>query len=79
MALGAAYMAGYVAREKGYNVAAWFFAGLFFTVFALLAVAGLPDRREPSDIRRARAKKERPEKAAAKDWQNFNSNLPKLD
>jgi len=31
-----------VAYDKGRNSADWFLAGLFFNVFALIAVAGLP-------------------------------------
>ena len=34
-----------VANEKGYSNIAWFFGGLLFSFIALIAVAGLPDKR----------------------------------
>jgi len=37
-------LAGYVAKEKGYVYGSWFVSGLFFSILALIAVAGLPDR-----------------------------------
>ena len=42
--LGAAFMAGYLAEEKGYNGLWWVFFGLFLGLLALVAAAGLPDR-----------------------------------
>ena len=33
-----------VAQEKGYNGFVWFIGGFFFSVIALIAVAGLPDK-----------------------------------
>ena len=39
-----AVFTGYVAVEKGYSPS-WFVAGLFFGPVALIAAAGLPDRR----------------------------------
>ena len=40
-----------VAYEKGYNFFWWFILGFFFNVFALIAVAGLPDRKLRKYIR----------------------------
>ncbi len=37
---------GHLAKEKGYSEAAWGWGGFFFGIFALIAVAGLPDRKE---------------------------------
>ena len=34
-----------VATEKGYGEGRWGFAGVFFGIFALIAAAGLPDRK----------------------------------
>ena len=34
-----------VANEKGYSNVAWFFGGIVFGFIALIAVAGLPDKR----------------------------------
>ena len=34
-----------VANEKGYSNIAWFFGGILFSFIALIAVAGLPDKR----------------------------------
>lgn len=36
-----------VADEKGYSGTAWFFGGLFFNFIALIAVAGLPMKKDP--------------------------------
>ena len=40
-----------VANEKGYNFFWWFILGFFFNFFALVAVAGLPDRKLRKYIR----------------------------
>ena len=40
-----AFLCSNVAKAKGYSSASWFFAGLFFGVLALLAVAGLPNQK----------------------------------
>ena len=34
----------FLAEEKGYSRTAWGWGGFFFGIFALIAVAGLPDR-----------------------------------
>jgi hypothetical protein len=34
-----------VAEEKGFSGGAWFVAGIVFSLIALLAAVGLPDRR----------------------------------
>jgi len=36
---------GKIAGEKGYSVGIWFFLGVFFGVFALIAAAGLPNKK----------------------------------
>ena len=38
-----AVLCAIVAKEKGYVPVAWFFGGLFFGFFGLMAAAGLPD------------------------------------
>ena len=40
-----AFFCSNVARAKGYSSSSWFFAGFFFGFFALIAVAGLPDKK----------------------------------
>jgi len=40
------FFSALLAREKGYNSRAWFALGFIFNIVALVAVAGLPDRRE---------------------------------
>ena len=40
-----------VAQEKGYNGFVWFIGGFFFSVIALIAVAGLPDKKLRKYIR----------------------------
>ena len=49
--LPAGFYAGEVAHQKGYSGAAWFIGGLFFGFIALIAVAGLPDRKLRKYIR----------------------------
>ena len=41
--VASAVLCAIVAKEKGYFPVAWFFGGLFFGFFALMAAAGLPD------------------------------------
>ena len=43
--IASAFFCGEVAKEKGYGWTAWFIGGLFFGIFALIASAGLPDRK----------------------------------
>ena len=43
--IGCAFFCGEVAKEKGYGGTSWFIGGLFFGIFALIASAGLPDRK----------------------------------
>ena len=40
-----------VAQEKGYNGFVWFIGGFLFSVIALIAVAGLPDKKLRKYIR----------------------------
>ena len=42
---------GEVAEQKGYSRAAWVFGGFLFGFIALIAVAGLPDRKLRKYIR----------------------------
>ena len=42
--IGCAFLCSFVASEKGRD-SAWFWTGLFFGVFALIAIAGLPEGR----------------------------------
>ena len=43
--IASAFFCSSVAGEKGYSSSSWFIAGFFFGFFALIAVAGLPDRK----------------------------------
>ena len=43
--LASGFYCGTVADSKGHNGAAWAFGGFFFGFIALIAVAGLPDRK----------------------------------
>ena len=51
-----------VADEKGYSGTAWAFAGFLFGFFALIAVAGLPDRKLRKYIRQIGEKQKAIEK-----------------
>ena len=44
--IGCAFLCAFVASEKGRGDAAWFWTGLFFGFFALIAIAGLPEGRQ---------------------------------
>ena len=44
-AIASAFFCSNVAKAKGYSSSSWFFAGFFFGFFALIAVAGLPDKK----------------------------------
>ena len=46
-----AFYCGEVAHQKGYKGAAWAIGGFFFGFFALVAAAGLPDRKLRKYIR----------------------------
>ena len=43
--IASAFFCSNVAKAKGYSSSSWFFAGFFFGFIALIAVAGLPDRK----------------------------------
>ena len=43
--IACAFFSSNVAKAKGYSSSSWFFAGFFFGFFALIAVAGLPDKK----------------------------------
>ena len=47
-----AFYCGAVADSKGHDYIPWFFGGLFFGVFALIAVAGLDDKELKSYVRK---------------------------
>ena len=49
--LASGFYCGAVADSKGHNGAAWAFGGFFFGFIALIAVAGLPDRKLRKYIR----------------------------
>tara|TARA_B100000212_G_scaffold124866_1_gene93734 strand:+ start:32 stop:517 length:486 start_codon:yes stop_codon:yes gene_type:complete len=45
------FLAATIASEKGYSYLTWFIAGLLFSLFALVAAAGLPDKKLRKFIR----------------------------
>ena len=47
-----AFYCGAVAGSKGHDYIPWFFGGLFFGVFALIAVAGLDDKELKRYVRK---------------------------
>ncbi len=49
--IASAFFCSSVASEKGYSGTAWGFAGFLFGFFALIAVAGLPDKKLRKYIR----------------------------
>tara|TARA_Y100000739_G_scaffold218652_1_gene216275 strand:- start:377 stop:751 length:375 start_codon:yes stop_codon:yes gene_type:complete len=50
--IACAFYCGAVAGSKGHDNIPWFFGGLFFGVFALIAVAGLDDKELKSYVRK---------------------------
>ena len=49
--IACAFYCAAVAGSKGHDNIPWFFGGLFFGVFALIAVAGLDDKELKSYVR----------------------------
>ena len=49
--IACAFYCGAVAGSKGHDPIPWFFGGVFFGVFALIAVAGLDDKELKSYVR----------------------------
>ena len=60
--IASAFFCAQVADEKGYNGMTWAFAGFIFGFFALIAVAGLPDRKLRKYIRQIGEKQKAIEK-----------------
>ena len=50
--IACAFYCGAVAESKGHDYMPWFFGGLFFGVFALIAVAGLDDKELKRYVRK---------------------------
>ena len=50
--IACAFYCGAVAESKGHDYMPWFFGGVFFGVFALIAVAGLDDKELKSYVRK---------------------------
>ena len=55
--VASAILCAILANEKGYVPVAWFFGGLFFGFFALIAAAGLPDKKLRKYIRQIEGEK----------------------
>ena len=55
--LASALFCAILANEKGYLPVAWFFGGLFFGFFALIAAVGLPDKKLRKYIRQIEGEK----------------------
>ena len=71
-----------LANEKGYLPVAWFFGGLFFGFFALIAAAGLPDLKLRKYIRQIEGEKNTKEPQSDGDWAKKPAswdNVSKLD
>ena len=58
VAIASAFFCSNVAQAKGYSSSSWFFAGFFFGFFALIAVAGLPDKKLRKYLRQIGAKEQ---------------------
>ncbi len=68
-----AVLCAIVAKEKGYVPLAWFFGGLFFGFFALIAAAGLPDLKLRKYIRQIEGEKNSKEPKSDIDKKIFKS------
>ncbi len=47
--IGIASFTAAVAQAKGYSTGAWFAAGLFFPIIALIAIVGMPEKKKDSN------------------------------
>ena len=80
--LASALFCAILANEKGYLPVAWFFGGLFFGFFALIAAAGLPDKKLRKYIRQIEGEKNSKEPQSDGDWAKKPAswdNVSKLD
>ena len=80
--LASALFCAILANEKGYLPVAWFFGGLFFGFFALIAAAGLPDKKLRKYIRQIEGEKNSKEPKSDGDWAKKPAswdNVSKLD
>ena len=66
--LASALFCAILANEKGYLPVAWFFGGLFFGFFELIAAAGLPDKRLRKYIRQKEGEKNSKAPQSDGDW-----------
>ena len=66
--LASALFCAILANEKGYLPVAWFFGGLFFGFFALIAAAGLPDKKLRKYIREIEGERNSKEPQSDGDW-----------
>ena len=86
--IASAFFCAQVADEKGYSGIAWGFAGFIFGFFALVAVAGLPDRKLRRYIRLIGEKQKAIEKVGERvevkdsewvekssDWESAKTNI----
>ena len=64
----AGFYCGLVADQKGYNGTAWAFGGFLFGFIALIAVAGLPDKKLRKYIRQIEGEKNSKEPQSDGDW-----------
>lgn len=39
-------LSAYVAKKKGYSMLIWFLIGFFTRIFGLIAIAGIPEKKE---------------------------------
>ena len=80
--LSSALFCAILANEKGYSNVAWFFGGLVFGFFALIAAAGLPDKKLRKYIRQIEGEKNSKEPQSDGDWAKKPAswdNVSKLD
>jgi len=72
--IASALFCGLVANEKGYSNVAWFFGGIVFGIIALIAVAGLPDKRLRKYLRQIGEKQNAIEpEGRGKEWESTPS------
>ncbi|KAA3608959.1 MAG: DUF4339 domain-containing protein [Planctomycetota bacterium] len=83
-AVGFGILVALVANARGRNVAIWFFLGLFFSCFALIAILVLPDlkaeaMKDESNQRRIRRMREQLEQERMKNKSFRKHTLSRLD
>ena len=76
--IASAFFCAQVANEKGYSTVNWCIFGFLFGFFALIAVAGLPDKKLRKYIRQIEGEKNSKEPQSDGDWSKKPASWDKI-